>query len=172
VIIVKKRHELALPILLTLILSFSPVYSEAFVNPPAPDTHTMEQVKEKKQLIKQYMKDNMKLEKQIQKKYKDIQSLLTDLYENNTITQAHIEYQIKPKMTVITKNIKQAGEMQTTIWKHLNMAKNSMEAKDHGMAMHHMGNAAEMLEKKHALLTELNSSMDEFLNFLKSLGHK
>lgn len=168
----KARRILALTILLLTVLSFCPVCAKGAVKYLTPDSITMEQIKAKKLIAREHMKSNLKLEKQVRKKQQQIKKLLTALYEDETITQTQIEQKIKPKIASINNKFNEASKIQTVIWKQLNMFRDNMEAKNLSAAIKNIDNAANLMEKKHNILIDLDSDLDKFLDFLKSFEYK
>lgn len=168
----KIQHRIFICLLLALSLLPCLTQAKAVDKPPAEELQLKEQVKEKTKLLKHHLKRNLKLENGIKKREQEIESLLTELYATNVITQQQIENKITPSMRSIDDQIDKIKEMQKPIWDYINIANDNLDVKNYQGYIENIDSAIEALEERERLIAAVIKIMDEFLEFLKSLQYK
>jgi translation initiation factor 2B subunit (eIF-2B alpha/beta/delta family) len=142
------HHRIFICLLIALSLITGIAQARTLSVPPAKEQQLKEQVKEKTTLLKHHLKANLKLENGIKRREREIERLLTELYDNNTITQRHIENNINPSMSNIDNQVDKIKEIQKPIWDYINLANDNLDAKNYLGYLENIDSALEALEER------------------------
>lgn len=168
----KNWKRVLLSMLMLVFFSSNLVYASSIYEMPMENTKHEEHIKEKRNIIKEHKKMNTKLEKQIDKKLKQIEKLFVDLSKSNIAAQEEFEQRLGEKMEVIMDELLSIGEIETSMWDVLKTANRQIKAGKHEAGIKNLDKAIGKLEMKHHKLMELSESLDELITFLKSVQLK
>lgn len=168
----KKRLVVSFSIFMMLIFSFSAIDARAMAQVESDNSKKLAEIKEIRHSIKLHQKSNEKIEKQIERKSKDVEKVLVSLGQSSLVSQHVIEEQLNQKLEVIMTELMQIGEYETASWKYLNAANRQIKAKKYNAGIKNLNLADKSLVNKHEALIVFNNELDGFLTFLKSLQYK
>jgi RNAse (barnase) inhibitor barstar len=155
-----------------IFVSSNITYATSVFEVKAEKVQLMEQIKEKRQIIKQHKKVNAKLEKQVEKKSKDIEVMLVTVGKSNLVLEQQFESKFGERLDVIMDELMGIGNLERAMWKHLKMANRQIKSEKYEAGLKNLDRAINELEKKYKILIELDKSLDELSVFLKSVQYK
>lgn len=164
----KKNGVLMMSLIMFFTFSFDIIHAQEL----SGEAEKLSQIKELRESIKQHLKDNKKIEIQIEKSSKKVEKVLVKLPQNSLVSQEIIDEQISPKLEMIMSQLMQVGEYETSSWKHLNTANRLIKNKKYDAGVKHLGKANADLQEKHELMIVFEQDLEEFLIFINSLQHK
>jgi hypothetical protein len=168
----KKPLLVSFSIFMILVFSFSAINAKVMAQVQNDNSKKLSEIKEIRHSIKLHQKTNEKIEKQIERKSKQVEKILVSLGKSSLVSQQVIEEQLNQKLEVIMTELMQIGEYETASWKHLNAANRQIKAKKYNAGIKNLNLADKNLENKHEALIIFNNELDAFLTFLKSLQYK
>lgn len=164
----KKISLVVLLFFMSLIFSSDIIHAQ--VETDAADK--LAQIKEIRQSIKNHLKNNKKLEGEIEKKSKQIEKVLVKLPENSLVSRQVVDEQLSPKLEGIMTQLMQIGEYETASWEHLNRGNKQLKNKKYDAGIKNLKQADTALEHKNEVMISFKQDLDEFLAFIDSLQHK
>jgi hypothetical protein len=164
----KKISLVVLLLFMSLIFSFEIIHAQ--VQTDVADK--LVEIKEIRQSIRHHLKNNKKLEGEIEKKSKQIEKVLVRLPENSLVSQQVVDQELNPKLEGIMTQLMQISEYETASWKYLNRGNKQLQNKKYDAGIKSLKQADIALKDKNEVMIRFKEDLDEFLVFVNSLQHK
>jgi cell division protein FtsB len=130
------------------------------------------QVKQKQQVIKQKLKNNAKLQAQVNKKSKQISDLYSSIFEGNLNPPKQIITEIETREAKITKDIQILIQIEKSIAKLNTEIKTYINQKNYSSALGDYEKIIDLLDKKSETLQKHDSDLSNYIQYIKSLQYK
>lgn len=130
------------------------------------------QVKQKQQAIKQKLKNNAKLQAQVNKKSKQISDLYSSIFEGNMTPPKQIITEVEKREAKISKDIQVLIQIEKSIAKLNTEIKTYINQKNYTTALEDYEKIIELLDKKSETLKKHDSDLSNYIQYIKSLQYK
>lgn len=168
----KKWNKLIISAVIAVSFSFNFVYAAALSQPQQDNTQMLEQIKEKRELIKHHQERDEELGKQIEKKMQVLEQLLLKLPENGVLPQEQMQKQLEEMLGAFMENLMRLSESEMSMWKHLEKANKLIANGKYSQGIKHLDKTIEVLEEEHKMIVEFDKLIDDFIEMVKSFDLK
>jgi len=172
VIIMKKYHKLIISAVISIIFSFNFAYAMPLPVFQEDKAQLLEQIKEKRQIIKNLQERDEQIGRKIEKKMEVLEHLLMKLPESGVLPQEHMQKQLEKEFEKFMEQLMRLSEYEVSMWKHLEKANKLIESGKYKEGLKTLDKVIEIIEEEHQKIIEFDELADEFIDLVKSFDLK
>ena len=130
------------------------------------------QIKEKRQIIKNNAAENKKLELKIDDRSDELSKVIMMLFDRDLPPSDEKLSQIESKQEVILKNVEKIANIQRSIKRLRKEASININEENYKQAIENFDKVIVLQEKEKELLLSFDKNLQEFIELIKSLQYK